>query len=85
MGTRAHPQYGLTLGKRRNIFSIIIGGRKKNKHVEIMKKEHAKAIGECQREKWLEFGGQQKTVTDPEDPQGTEQQAFRKCLSRSRE
>lgn len=75
----------MTLGKRRNVFSIIIGGRKRNKHVEIMKKEHAKAISECQREKWSEFGGEQKTVTDPEDTQGMKQQAFRKCLRRSRE
>lgn len=32
MGPRAHPQ-GLTLGRRRNIFSIMTGEREKNKYV----------------------------------------------------
>lgn len=41
--------------------------KEKNKHVETMKKEHAKAIREWQwkvREKWSEDGGQPKTEAD---------------------
>lgn len=70
----------MTSGKRKNITSIV-REEKKNKHVETMKKEHAKAISEWQwkvREKWSEDGDQQKTEADP----AIEEQSFRKRMRR---